>query len=106
MVVIAQCHIQRRDGAELFEKSKEMRQTFRYVDQVSRDKNPIRLKIPHGVDDTIVPRMIPVQVQIGEMDCATTDKELMWMDENGNVMIGQTPFPMWNQAEHPIEWLA
>ena len=106
MVVIAQCHIQRRSGAELFEKSKEMRQTFRHVDQVSGDENPIRPKFFHGFDDAIMPRMISVQVQIREMDCATTGKELMWMSENGNVMIGQTPFPMWNETECPIERFA
>lgn len=106
MVVITQCHIQRSDGAQLFEESKEMGQTFRYVEQVPGDENPIRAKFPHGFDDTTMPWVISVQVQIREMDCATTGKERMWMGKDGHVMIGQTPFPMRNKAEHPIEWFA
>ena len=82
-----------------------MGQTFRYVEQVPGDENPIGVKFPHGFDDTIMPRMISVQVQVREMDCATTDKERMWVSEDGNVMIGQTPFPMRNHAERPIERL-
>ncbi len=83
-----------------------MRQTFRYVEQVPGDEDPIWVKFPHGFDDTLMPRMISVQVQIREMDCATTGKERMWVGEDGHVMIGQTPFPMRNKAERPIERLA
>jgi hypothetical protein len=83
-----------------------MGQTFRYVEQVPGDENPIRVKFPHGFDDTIMSRMISVQVQVREMNCTTTDKERMWVSEGGNVMIGQTPFPMRNLTECPIEWLA
>ena len=83
-----------------------MRQTFRYVEQVPGDENPIRVKFLHGFDDTIMPWIISVQVQIREMDCAATGKGRMLLSEDGNVMIGQTPFPIRNQAERPIEWLA
>jgi hypothetical protein len=50
--------------------------------------------------------MISVQVQIREMDGATTGKGRMEMSEDGHVMIGQTPLPMRNKAERPIERLA
>jgi hypothetical protein len=83
-----------------------MGQTFRYVEQVPSDENPIRTKFPHDFDDTIMPRMISVQVQIRKMDGAATGKGRMWVGEDGHVMIGQTPFPMRNQAERPIEWFA
>jgi hypothetical protein len=83
-----------------------MGQTFRDVKQVPGDENPIRAKFPHGFDDTIMPRMIPVQVQIRKMDGSTTGKGRMWVGKDGYVMIGQTPFPMRNKAERPIEWLA
>lgn len=83
-----------------------MGQTFRYVEQVSGNENPVRVKFPHGFDDTIMPWMIAIQVQIREMDCAATSKGQMWLGEDGNVMIRQTPFPMRNQAERPIEWFA
>ena len=106
MVVITQCHVQRSDGAQLFEESKEMGQTFRDIKQIPGDENPIRAKSSHSFDDTIMPRMIPVQVQIRKMDGTITSKGRMWMGENGHVMIGQTPFPMGNEAECPIERLA
>jgi len=64
-----------------------MGQTLRYVEQISGDENPIRVKLPHSVDDTIMPRMISVQVQICEMDCATTGQERMWVSEDGHVMM-------------------
>jgi hypothetical protein len=62
----------------LFEESKEMRQTFRYIEQVSGDENPVRAKLPYGFGNTIMPRMMSVQVQIREMDCTTTGKGWMW----------------------------
>ena len=83
-----------------------MGQTFWDVEQVSRDENPIGVKFPHGFDDMIVPWLISVQVQIRELDCTTTGKGRMWVSEDGHLMIGQTPFPMRNKAERPIEWLA
>ncbi|BFU89423.1 MAG: hypothetical protein NTAFB01_06100 [Nitrospira sp.] len=83
-----------------------MGQTFRYVEQVPGDENPIGVKFSHRFDDTIMPWMIAVQVQIREMDCAATGKGRMWLGEDGNVMIGEPPFPMRSQAERPIEWLA
>jgi len=72
MVVIAQRHVQGRDGAEPFKEMKEVRQTFRYVEQIPGNENPIRVEFPHGFDNTIMPRMMSVQVQIREMDGATT----------------------------------
>ena len=77
MVMIAQRHIHRRDGAQAFEKAKEMGQAFRDVEQVSGDENPIRLKLIHGVDNTIMPRVISVKVQVGEMDGTTTGENGM-----------------------------
>jgi hypothetical protein len=56
-----------------------MWETFRYVEQVSRDKNPIRVKLAHSFDDTIVPLMIPVQVQISQMHGPMTGKSRMDM---------------------------
>jgi len=106
VVVIPQRHVHRRNGAELFEESKEMRESFGNVEQVPGDENPIRAKFSHGFDDTIMPRMISVQVQICEMDGATTGKGRMKMGEDGHVMIGQTPFPMRYEAECPIERFA
>lgn len=82
-----------------------MRESFRNVEQISGDENPIGAKFSHGFDDTIMPWLISVQVQIREMDGATTGKGRMKVGEDGYVMIGQAPFPMRSKAERPIEWL-
>lgn len=81
-----------------------MGQTFRDVEQVPGDENPIRAKLPHGVEDTIMPWVIAVQMQICKMDGAATGKGRMRVGKEGHVMIGQSPFPMRSKAERPIEW--
>jgi hypothetical protein len=83
-----------------------MRESFGNIEQVPGDHNPIRAKFSHGFDDTIMPRLISVQVQICEMNGATTGKGRMKLGEGGHVMIGQTPFPMGNEAKGAIEGLA
>lgn len=83
-----------------------MGQAFRYVEQVSCDEDPIGVKFPHGCDDTIMPWMIAVQVEIREMDCAATGKGAMHKDVLGNLMNGKTEFPLRDETERSIEWLA
>jgi hypothetical protein len=50
--------------------------------------------------------MIVVQVQIREMDGATTGEGWMGLGQNGDIMFGQTPFPMGNKTEYPIQRFA
>jgi hypothetical protein len=85
--MIAQCHIDGCDGAQLFEESKKMREAFRNVEQVPGDHNPIRAKFPHSVDDTIVPRTISVQVQISDMDGPATGERRMTLVQDRDVMM-------------------
>ena len=106
VVVITQCHVDRCDGAQLFEESKEMRESFRNIEQVPGDNNPIGAKFSHGFDDTIMPRMISIQMQIRKMDGSTTSKGRMDVGEAGHVMIGQAPFPMRYEAECSIKRFA
>jgi hypothetical protein len=49
-----------------------MRQAFGYVQQISGDENPIRAKLLHSLDNVVMSRVISVQMQICEMDGATT----------------------------------
>ena len=106
MVVIAQRHVDGRDGAQLFEKAEEMGQAFGYVEEISGDENPIRVESPHGFDNTIMPWMTPVKVQIREMDGTTTSQSRMCASEHGDLVIGQTEFPMGHETEHSIERFA
>ena len=45
VIVIAQRHEDRRNFAQAREKSKEMRQSLRYVEQVAGDKDPVRVEV-------------------------------------------------------------
>jgi hypothetical protein len=53
-----------------------------------------------------MPWMIAVQVQIREMDGATTGEGGMGLGQNGDIMFGQTPFPMGHKTEYPIQRFA
>lgn len=106
MVMIAQRHVQGRDGTEMSEKLKEMREPFRYVEQVAGDENPIWAKLAHSFDNIVVPRFISVEVQIREMDGSAPGEYRVAVSEDGDFVIGQPPFPLWNEAERPIERFA
>lgn len=83
-----------------------MRQTFRYVEQVSGDENPIRVKVRRRLDDTIMPRTISVEVQIREMNGATTGKGAVHEDVLRNLMNGKTELALRDETERSIERLA
>ncbi len=83
-----------------------MRQAFGHVEQISGDENPIWAKLLHGCDDLVMPWVISVKVQIREMDRAITGKRWVPLGEDRDVVIGQTPFPMRNEAKGSIEGLA
>lgn len=106
MVVITQRHVHRRDGAQAFEKTKEMRQALRHVEQISRNENPIWVELHHSGDNLVMSRVISIKMQVGEMDSTTTGEKGMSVGEDGDFMIAQTPFPMWNEIERSIERFA
>jgi hypothetical protein len=83
-----------------------MWQTFGYVKQISGDENPIWVKLLHSCDGFVMPWVISVQVQIREMDRTRTGQRGMPLGEDGDLVIGQTPFPMRNEAKPAIEGLA
>jgi hypothetical protein len=106
MVMIAQRHVQRRDGTELCKESEEMGQPFWYIEQVAGDENPIWAKLAHSFDNIVVPRFISVEVQIREMDGPAPGEYRVAVSEHGDFVIGQPPFPLRNEAERPIERFA
>lgn len=83
-----------------------MRQAFRHVEQISRNENPIWADLFHSGNNLVMPRVISVKMEIGEMDGTTTGENGMAVGEDGDFMIAQPPFPMWCKAEDSIEWLA
>jgi len=62
VIVIPQRDEDRRNVAQAREKSKEMRQSLRYVEQVAGDKDPVGVEFADGGDDELVPWLIAVEV--------------------------------------------
>lgn len=68
VIVVAERHEDRRDLPQGCEKSKQMRQPLRHVEEVAGDKNPVGVKSFDSGDDTIVPWLITIEVQIAEVN--------------------------------------
>jgi hypothetical protein len=56
MVVIAQCHIYRREASEMTEESEQMRQAIRHIEQIAGHENPIRPQLGNCAQKDIVAR--------------------------------------------------
>jgi hypothetical protein len=96
--MIAQRHVDGGYDAKLFEKAKEMRESFGNVEQVPGDENPIRMKLPHGVDDAIVTWAISVNMQVGDMD-GTTSQATMHLRVPRHLMLCKAKFPVGDETE-------
>ncbi len=68
MIVIAQRDEDRRNRAQAREKSKDMRQSLRHVEQVAGEEDPVWLEFADGGDDAIVPWLIAVEMQVAQMN--------------------------------------
>lgn len=106
MIVIAQRHIERRDGAKTAKKPEQMRHPFWYIEQISSDHDPIWLEIADDPDEAVMARMVPVEMQIGEVDGTTTSKYAMQMGMSRHLIVGEAEFPLWGTAKQPIEGMA
>ena len=106
MIVIAQRHIEWRDGSKTAKKPEQMQEPFWYIEQVACDHDPIRPEIANDFDEAIVPRVVPVQMQICEMDGTATSKYSVHMGMSSHFIVGKAEFPFWGTAKQPIEGMA
>ena len=106
MIMVPQSHICRRDVPKAAKKSEQMRQSFWYIEQVPRDHNPVRLKITNDMDEAIMVRTIPVDMQVGEMDEAAAGKQPMQLGMSGHFIVSKAKFPVRDQAKQPVEGMA
>lgn len=102
MVVIAQRYIYRCSGPQAFEKTKEMRQALRHIEQISCNENPIWAELLHSGNNRVMPRVISIKMEIGQVNGTTTSEKGMVVSEDGDFMIGQAPLPMWCKAEDSV----
>ncbi len=106
MIVITQGHEDRRDLAQAGEKSEHVRQSLRYVEQVTGDKNPVGVKPGDGGNDAIVPWLITVEMQIAQMNGPTPGQKSVLIGQSRNLVCGQSDFPGRNETKEPIERFA
>src|SRR6185295_8431464 len=81
------------------EKSKYMRQPLRYIEEIAGHKNPVGSKFTDGRDDTIMSRLIAVQMQIAEMHGSPACQEAVHIGEPGNVVCGESDFQVRNKTK-------
>src|SRR6185295_6956575 len=68
VIVVAQGDEDRRNLAQAGEKSEYMRQSFRHVEQVAGNKDPVGVEFADGGNDEIVSWLIAVEMQIAQMN--------------------------------------
>lgn len=68
VIVVAQDDEDRRNLAQAGEKSKHMRQSLRHIEQVARYEDPIGSECDDGGNDTIVPGLVAIEMQIAQMN--------------------------------------
>ena len=106
VIMVAQGDEDRRNLAQAGEKSKQMRQSLRHIEQVASDKDPIRFEFANGGDDEIMPWLITVEMQIAQMNGSPTGQGTVHIGESGKLLCRQSDFPVGNETKEPIERFA
>jgi hypothetical protein len=105
VIVVTQGDKHRRNLAQAGEKSEYMRQPLRHVEQVTGNKDPVGAELADGGDNEIVSRLIAIEMQIAQMNGPPAGQETVHIGESGNLMCGQSEFPVGNETKEPIERL-
>ena len=103
VVVIAQCHIDRGDALQLREKTKQVRQTLRDIQQVAGNENPVRLQCSDFVGDQLMAGLVAVEMEIAQMDGPVAGQHPVGKGQAGDGMLRQADFALGKQAEEAIE---
>ncbi|TKS62026.1 MAG: hypothetical protein EWM73_02877 [Nitrospira sp.] len=106
VIMVAQSDEDRRNFPQAGEKSKHMRQSLRHVEQVAGDKNPVGAEFADGGDDEIMPWLIAIEMQIAQMNGSPAGQGAVHIGESGNLVCGQSGFPVGNETKEPIEGFA
>ena len=83
-----------------------MRKSLRHIEQVAGDEDPVGAEFADGGDDEIVPWLIVVQMQIAQMDGPPAGQGVVHIGKPGNLVCGQSEFPVGNETKEPIERFA
>ena len=106
VIMVAQRDEDRRNLPQAGEKSKHMRQSLRHVEQVAGDKDPVGAEFPDGGNDEIMPWLIAVEMQVAQMNGPPASQGAVHIGEPGNLVCGQSEFPVGNETKESIERFA
>jgi hypothetical protein len=88
MVMVPQGHEHRRDRAQLSEETKEVRQSFRHIEKIACDENPMGVELLDHRDNHVVARKILVEMQVAQMHGSAPCQGSVLVTESGDVVVG------------------
>ncbi len=94
VVMVAQRHVDRGDGPQLREKSKEMRQAFGDVQQVAGNENPVRLQSFDLAGNRVMAQLVAVEMEIAQMHGPVSRQYPMGKGQAGHGMVRQADFAL------------
>ena len=68
MVVVPEGHVEGRDPAETGQELEEGGESASDIEQIPGDEDPVRFEIRHDPEGLIMPDLIAIEMQIGEVD--------------------------------------
>lgn len=106
VIMVAERDVDRSDLTQTSQEFEEMRQSFGDIQQVSGDENPIRPKLFNSKDDVLMPRLMPIDVKIAEMDRPAPCKVPADVRELRHFVAIEPDFPMGKESKKTIKRLA
>lgn len=103
VIMVAERQVDGREVPQACEKSEKRRNTVGEVQQVPGDKNPVRLQIRDLRKDLIMPRQIPINVKIAELDRAPAGQGSMAASDPGDRWYVKPVLPGRETAEELIQ---
>ena len=98
-----------KDGSDLSEPRQEQEQrrhAFGNIQQIAGNEYPVGTQVPNGINDLVVPRLMPVDVKVAEMHRPAAGQWSMHRAQAGDFMPVESDFPMREHAKQSIEGLA
>ena len=106
VVVVAEYDKDGSDLAEPRQEQEQRRHAFGNIQQIAGNEYPVRTQVPNGINDLVVPRVMPVDVKVAKMHRPVAGQWSMHRAQAGDFMPVEPDFPMREHAKKSIEGLA
>jgi hypothetical protein len=103
VIVVAERHVDGRDVPQACEKPEKRRSSIGEIQQVPGDKDPVRLQLRNLPKDLVMPREIPINVKIADLDRAPAGQGSMTALDASNSGGVKPVLPRRQSAEEPIQ---